>query len=31
MMAAGYFLSPMLIGLTTPPSPEVGQGATDYL
>ena len=31
MMAAGYFLSPWLIGLTTPPSPEVGQGATDYL
>ncbi len=31
MMAAGYFLSPMLIGLTAPPSPEVGAGATDYL
>ncbi len=31
MMAAGYFLSPWLIGLTTPPSPEVGAGATDYL
>ena len=31
MMAAGYFLSPILIGLTTPPSPEVGAGATDYL
>nr|MBR4280697.1 MATE family efflux transporter [Clostridia bacterium] len=31
MMAAGYFLSPWLISLTTPPSPEVGQGATDYL
>jgi len=31
MMAAGYFLSPVLIGMTTPPSPEVGQGATDYL
>ncbi|MBQ4580160.1 MAG: MATE family efflux transporter [Clostridia bacterium] len=31
MMAAGYFLSPILINLTTPPSPEVGQGATDYL
>ena len=31
MMAAGYFLSPALIGMTTPPSPEVGQGATDYL
>ena len=31
MMAAGYFLSPVLIGLTTPPSPEVGAGATDYL
>ena len=31
MMVAGYFLSPMLIGMTTPPSPEVGQGATDYL
>lgn len=31
MMVAGYFLSPMLIGLTTPPSPEVGRGATEYL
>ena len=31
MMVAGYFLSPVLINLTTPPSPEVGQGATDYL
>jgi len=31
MMAAGYFLSPILINMTTPPSPEVGQGATDYL
>ena len=31
MMAAGYFLSPVLIGMTTPPSPEVGAGATDYL
>ena len=31
MMVAGYFLSPMLIQLTTPPSPEVGQGATEYL
>jgi len=31
MMVAGYFLSPVLIGMTTPPSPEVGQGATDYL
>ena len=31
MMAAGYFLSPWLINLTTPPSPEVGQGATAYL
>ena len=31
MMAAGYFLSPVLINMTTPPSPEVGQGATDYL
>ncbi|MBQ8200502.1 MAG: MATE family efflux transporter [Clostridia bacterium] len=31
MMVAGYFLSPVLINMTTPPSPEVGQGATDYL
>ena len=31
MMAAGYFLSPWLIGLTTPPTPEIGDGATDYL
>ncbi len=31
MTAAGYFLSPLLIGLTTPPSPEVGEGATAYL
>ena len=31
MMVAGYFLSPWLISMTTPPSPEVGQGATDYL
>ena len=31
MMVAGYFLSPILINMTTPPSPEVGQGATDYL
>ena len=31
MMAAGYFLSPWLIGLTTPPTPEVGDGATAYL
>ena len=31
MMVAGYFLSPWLINLTTPPSPEVGQGATAYL
>ena len=31
MMAAGYYLSPWLINLTTPPSPEVGAGATDYL
>lgn len=31
MMIAGYFLSPILINMTTPPSPEVGQGATDYL
>ena len=31
MMAAGYFLSPWLIGLTTPPTPEVGEGATAYL
>ncbi len=31
MMAAGYFLSPTLINLTTPSSPEVGAGATDYL
>jgi len=30
MMAAGYFLSPWLIGLTTPPNPEVGEGATAY-
>lgn len=31
MMGAGYFLSPWLIGLTTPPTPEVGDGATAYL
>ena len=31
MMVAGYFLSPLLIDMTTPPSPEVGQGATAYL
>ena len=31
MMVAGYFLSPVLISMTTPPSPEVGQGATEYL
>ncbi|MBE5803884.1 MAG: MATE family efflux transporter [Clostridiales bacterium] len=31
MMAAGYFLSPLLIEWTNPPSPEVGQGATAYL
>lgn len=31
MTVAGYYLSPLLIDLTTPPSPEVGQGATDYL
>ena len=31
MMVAGYFLSPMLIDLTTPPSPEVRSGAIDYL
>ena len=31
MTVAGYFLSPALIGLTNPPSPEVGAGATDYL
>ena len=31
MMVAGYFLSPLLINMTTPPSPEVGAGATDYL
>ncbi len=31
MMAAGYFLSPWLIGLTTPPTPEIGDGATAYL
>ena len=31
MMAAGYFLSPMLINMTTPPSPAVGEGATAYL
>ncbi|MBQ3155813.1 MAG: MATE family efflux transporter [Clostridia bacterium] len=31
MMAAGYFLSPLLINMTNPPSPEVGAGATDYL
>ncbi len=31
MMVAGYFLSPVLIGMTTPPSPEVGAGATAYL
>ncbi len=31
MTVAGYFLSPMLIDLTTPPSPEVRDGATAYL
>lgn len=31
MTVVGYFLSPALIGLTSPSSPEVGQGATDYL
>ncbi|MGN0754905.1 MAG: MATE family efflux transporter [Aristaeellaceae bacterium] len=31
MMAAGYYLSPALINLTTPPSPEVGEGAIAYL
>ena len=31
MMGAGYFLSPWLIDMTTPPSPEVGAGATAYL
>ena len=31
MMVAGYFLSPVLIGMTSPPTPEVGSGATDYL
>lgn len=31
MMVAGYFLSPMLIDLTAPPSPEVRSGAIDYL
>ena len=31
MMGAGYFLSPMLVEITSPPSPEVGQGATAYL
>ena len=31
MMGAGYFLSPMLVDITSPPSPEVGQGATAYL
>lgn len=31
MTVAGYFLSPMLIDLTAPPSPEVRSGAIDYL
>ncbi len=31
MMVVGYFASPWLIGLTTPPTPEVGRGATEYL
>ncbi len=31
MMVVGYFASPWLIGITTPPTPEVGQGATEYL
>lgn len=31
MTVVGYFLSPTLINMTTPPSPEVGAGATDYL
>ncbi len=31
MMVAGYFLSPVLINMTNPPSAEVGEGATAYL
>ena len=31
MMAVGYFASPVLIDITTPPSAEVGDGATAYL
>ena len=31
MMGAGYFLSPVLISLTSPPTPEVAAGATAYL
>ena len=31
MTVAGYFLSPILIDLTAPPSPEVRSGAIDYL
>ena len=31
MTVAGYLLSPMLIDLTAPPSPEVRSGSIDYL
>ena len=31
MMGAGYFLSPLLVEMTAPPSPEVGAGAIAYL
>ena len=31
MMVGGYFLSPLLVEITSPPSPEVGLGATQYL
>ena len=31
MMVAGYFISPLLIAITDPPTPAVAQGATDYL
>ena len=31
MTVVGYFLSPVLIGITSPPSEVVGAGATEYL
>ena len=31
MTVVGYFISPLLINMTTPPSAVIGEGATDYL